>query len=276
MEAIEKRKALAQFLRFRREELSPAKAGLPIRSRRRTSGLRREEVAELAGISTAWYTYLEQGRKVQPSREVLDGIASALHLTTTEHNYLYALALPPLPKGKASHEVPLSLQQLLDNFGVYPAYIIDHTWDILAWNQATSRLFTDFGKIPKKERNLVRYVVTNAQLRHMYTDWEGNARRLLAEFRMNFGFDIGEPRFVEIISELLYLSEEFAQWWGKHDVHAQGSGIKDLQHPKVGRLQLEYATFQSNDNPSLKLIAYMAMDRASDKKLHRLAREYRS
>jgi transcriptional regulator with XRE-family HTH domain len=271
MKAVEKRKTLGQFLRFRRERLSPTAAGLPLRSRRRTAGLRREEVAELAGISTAWYTYLEQGREVQPSREALDGIASALHLTTIERDYLYALALPPPPKETVNDEVPLPLQRLLDNFGVYPAYVTGHTWDILAWNQATCRLFTDFGAMPKRERNLVRYVFTDAQLRRMYTDWEGNARRLLAEFRMSFGLDIGEPRFVEIISELLCLSEEFAQWWVKHDVHAQGSGIKDLQHPRVGRLQLEYATFQSNDNPRFTLITYTAVDKVSEEKLYRLA-----
>lgn len=271
MKAVEKRKALGQFLRFRRERLSPDLVGLPPRSRRRTAGLRREEVAELAGISTAWYTYLEQGRDVQPSREVLNSIAGALHLTEIEREYLYALTMPLPLKEKAKDEVPLSLRRLLDNFGIYPAYITGHTWDILAWNQAACRLFTDFGAMPEPERNLVRYVFTDTELRRMYTDWEGNARRLLAQFRMSFGMHADESRFVEIISELLSLSEEFGQWWIKYDVQPKMSGVKDMHHPKVGRLQLEYTTFQSNDNPRLTLMTYTAVNKISEEKLHTLA-----
>lgn len=273
MEATEKRKTLGQFLRLRRERLSPEVAGLPLRSRRRTAGLRREEVAELAGISTAWYTYLEQGREVQPSREALEGIAGALHLTPIERQYLYALAIPPSPEKRTKDEIPPSMQRLLDNFGVYPAYIIGPAWDILAWNGPTCRLFTDFGAIPPRERNLVRYVFTDTGLRRMYLDWEGNARRLLAEFRMSFGLYPGEARFVEIISELLEGSEAFAFWWNNYDVHAQGSGVKDMEHPRVGRLQLEYATFQSNDNPRLTLITYTAVNKESEEKLYSLAQD---
>lgn len=270
MKALEKRKALGKFLRSRRERLSPEGAGLPPRERRRTPGLRREEVAELASISTAWYTYLEQGRDVQPSRETLDSIAEALHLAAIERDYMYALVTPTPAIETAEDDVPGMLRRLLDNFGVYPAYITGHTWDILAWNQAACRLFTDFGAMPKRERNLVRYVFTDAQLRQMYTDWDGNARRLLAQFRMNFGQYAGESRFVEIISELLYLSDEFAQWWTTYDVRPKISGVKEMNHPKIGRLQLEYTTFQSNDNPRLTLMAYTAVDQVSDEKLHQL------
>lgn len=274
MQAAERRQALGHFLRYKREQISPGQVGLPPGSRRRTAGLRREEVAELAGISTAWYTYLEQGRDVQPSREALAGIANALRLSDIERSYLCALALPDPAPPAARADIPLSLRRLIDTLNGYPACVIGHTWDILAWNQAYCRLFTDFEARPPSQRNLIRYVFTDAGLRAMYMDWEGNARRLLAEFRLSFGLYAGEPRFVEIISELLYLSEEFAHWWTDHQVHARGSGIKDMLHPQVGRLQLEYATFQSNDNPRLSLITYTPVNKESEEKLSQLTAAY--
>jgi transcriptional regulator with XRE-family HTH domain len=271
MDAVEKRKALGQFLRFCRERLSPKEAGIISGQRRRTAGLRREEVSELAGISTAWYTYLEQGRDVQASKEVLDSIAKALHLSEMECVYLYALAISMPFRPVEKDKVPASLQQFLDNLGMYPAYITGPAWDILAWNQAACRLFTDFGKMPKQKRNLVRYVFTDVELRRMYMDWEIHAQRLLAQFRMSFGLHTGDPRFVEIISELLEQSHEFAQWWMNRDVYAKVSGIKDLQHPKVGRIKVEYSTFQSNDNPRLTLTTYTAVDKTAERKLRKLS-----
>ncbi|HQU74607.1 MAG TPA: helix-turn-helix transcriptional regulator [Calditrichia bacterium] len=270
---MEKAKALGQFLRFSREKLSPLEAGVPGTTRRRTPGLRREEVAEQSGISTAWYTYLEQGREVRASLEVLDRIADTLGMTEVERQYLHALARPDV--AQKTDEVPelINGQKILDNFGIYPALYIAHQWDIVGWNRPAANLFTDFGKMDRTRRNLVLYVFTDASLKEMYEDWQGNAKLLLAQFRMGFGLYPNETRYAEVIGELLEKSPEFAEWWNVYDVQPKMAGEKNIYHRRVGKLKLAYTTFQSVENPRLTLMVYNTCDPGSEAKLAELDSE---
>jgi transcriptional regulator with XRE-family HTH domain len=271
MNGPDRRAALGEFLRSRRERLAAVDLGLPARRRRRTPGLRREDVAELAGISTAWYTYLEQGRAVRPSADVLERIAGVLRLTAVERRHLLALARPLDAPGPTDGTVPPSLHRVLDGLGSNPAYVIGHTWDLLAWNRAAAALFTDFSALPPPQRNVVWYVFTDPRVRCLYSDWAGNARGLLAQFRVSCNLYAGEPRFTELRRGLRAASPEFARWWRAHDVATKLSGTKQLKHPVVGSLHLEYTTFECLERPGLALVTYMPVDTESLGKLRALA-----
>lgn len=271
-EAAARRRALGEFLRSRRERLAPEGRAA---GRRRTPGLRREEVAERAGISTAWYTSLEQGRDVRPSPAALRAVADALRLDAAERGHLFALAGPPgaAPPGDAPLDdaVPAALRRLLDGIGARPAYVLNPAWDVVAWNAPAAALFTDFGALPPEERNIVRYVFTDAALRGMYVNWAENARQLVAQFRAGAAGGPDEARVARLARDLAALSPEFAAWWGDHDVDAPVSGVKALRHPAAGELSLEYATFRSNDNPRLTLVTYMPVGAEDARRLERLA-----
>lgn len=268
----ERQAALADFLRTRRTRLTPPSVGLPIGKRRRTTGLRREEVAQLAGMSAAYYTWLEQGRDVQVSREVLASLAEALRLSPDERRHLFLLADLPLPPSAATiHEqVSPAHQRVLDNFILNPAYIIGRRSDILAWNRAAVAVFGDYGKAPLRERNtLWRLFVGTTH--HRYVDWETIAYQALAQFRADSGRYIGDPWFEELIDELRHASPQFHDWWPRHEVLGRLSGQKELAHPVAGRLILEHSSFQVADNPDQKLIVYTpVLDADMTAKLHRL------
>jgi transcriptional regulator with XRE-family HTH domain len=272
-----RRQELSNFLRTRRARLSPADVGLPAAPRRRTPGLRREEVAQLAGMSVTWYTWLEQARPIRASAEMLDNLARVLRLEGIERIQLFQLGLsdPVLnPKPKAQRISPL-LKQMLDQVEHLPAFILGPRWDVLAWNLAADAFFrfADFGAT---ERNFLWLLFTDSSLRSLVTDWPARARDVLARFRVNYARHAGDKRFVELVERLKSVSVEFAEWWPRHDVLPLSEGLKRYNHPLVGRLQLQHVSFSLMDDPDLTL-TIMAPARTADSraKLRQIIEHYR-
>jgi len=251
-------KELADFLKTRRDRLTPADVGLPSGTRRRTPGLRREEVAQLVNVSTTWYTFLEQGRDIRVSAQVLESLAQAFRLTSEERTHLFMLALqqlpPEIPHGKST--VSPAIQRLLDHLAICPAYVVGYRFDILAWNQAACALFGDFSKMTTRERNTIWYFFTNTAHRQMLLNWEGQAQLMLARFRSICGRYLGDVELIELAEDLKKVSPEFRQWWSQHEVQAKLEGFKSYEHPIVGNLVFEYALFQVTEAPELTLVVY--------------------
>lgn len=245
------------FLRSRREKLRPKDVGLPSGRRRRTPGLRREEVAELAGIGIDWYVRLEQGRSVHPSLATVDALAGALRLNKAEQAHLRALARRVERRAFSRESVPDVVRRLVTGLK-QPAYVTGQRWDVLAWNAAAARVFTDFGRLPEADRNILIYMLTNPAARCLFSEgWADEAKRMVAQFRATYDLWAGDPAFLSLVERLRGGSPEFACWWEAHDIRISGtSGQKLLHHPKRGLRRFEYATFQANDDPALKLAIY--------------------
>ncbi len=247
---------LGDFLRSRREQLAPATVGLPAGTRRRTPGLRREEVAALAGIGVDWYIRLEQGRSVNPSGTTIDALARALRLSRVEHGHLRSLARSHDPRAFEREVVPPTVARLVAGLP-HPAYVTGRRWDVLAWNDAAADVLTDFGKHSADDRNLLVYMFTRPDARRLFgAAWADEARRMLALFRPTHDLWASDPAFVALVARLRRDSREFARWWRAHDVRTSVAGQKVLHHRRRGALRFEYATFQSNDDPSLRLALY--------------------
>ncbi|MGF1481406.1 MAG: helix-turn-helix transcriptional regulator [Cyanophyceae cyanobacterium] len=261
MDKKKRLKALSSFLKNRRSRISPGEVGLPEGVRRRTPGLRREEVAQLAGVGVTWYTWIEQGRDIQVSVQVLEGIARALKLNLDERNHLFLLAdqSPPIASIQSQESVSPLLLQALDRFSANPAYITGQRWDLLAWNQSACAVFGDFGSLPLQERNILWFVFTNENLRQNLVDWEAHARLVLAQFRASYSRYIGDPWFVELINDLEVASPKFRLWWVEHDVLGRIDGHKEIAHPLVGRLALNYVVFKVADRPNLEVVMYLPL-----------------
>lgn len=273
MDDVRRREQLADFLKTRRARLSPEEAGLPKGTRRRTPGLRREEVAHLANVGVTWYTWLEQARVISPSEQVLEGIARALKLDRDERAHLFTLANRPmrLVNGSKEEIVGPELIRVLEAFEPNPAYVMGKRWDKLAWNRAMVAIFGDSEALPHKERNTVWRMFTNEELRRRMTDWEGHAKHVLAQFRVSAGRYVGDPAFVELIEDLKEASLEFRRWWPRHDVKGNPEGRKELDHAIVGRLVLEHTTFQLHDDPDLKMVLFTPLQESNTpEKLQRL------
>ena len=249
------RSELGNFLRSRRERLSPQAVGLRGGRRRRTAGLRREEVAELAGIGVDWYVRLEQGRNVSPSVTTIDALARALRLGKAEHAHLRALARNAGRRPFARETVPEVVRRLVQSLD-QPAYVTGRRWDILAWNAAADAIFA-FSRLNEADRNILVCLLTNPGVRRLFgAAWAEQARRAVAEFRATHDLWAGDPAFRALLERLRQGCPEFATWWEHHDVRGVAAGRKTLQHPAKGALRFEYASFQSNDDPSLKLVIY--------------------
>ena len=255
----EARRELAEFLRTRRARLSPEQIGFPAGTRRRTPGLRREEVAQRAAVSPSLYTWLEQGREIRVSPQVLESLARALQLDRSEREHLFLLAGQPVPLARPApaEAVSPALQQILDQQGIAPAHITGRRWDILAWNRPAATVLEDFGAVSALERNTIWRIFTNPVVRRVIVDWEDTARGLLAYFRMSYSRNIGDPSFTELIDALMEASPEFRDWWPRHDVLSTPDGRKVLNHPVVGRLLFELTTLQVYDALDLKLCIYV-------------------
>ena len=248
---------LGDFLRSRREKLTPKAVGLPIGRRRRTPGLRREEVAELAGIGVDWYIRLEQGRTVSPSAATIDALARALRLSKAEHRHLRALTQSRDRRAFVPETVPPAVRRTIDGLNL-PAYVTGRRWDILAWNAAADDIFS-FSRLAEADRNILLTVLTNPATRRLFgASWADEAKRMVAQFRATHDLWAGDPAFRDLLARLQQGCPEFAGWWEAHDVTATAAGQKSLSHPKKGRLKLEYASFQANDDPALKLVIYTA------------------
>ena len=248
------RKELGDFLRARRAALKPESVGLQSTRRRRTPGLRREEVAELAGIGVDWYIRLEQGRNVNPSVATIDALAGALRLGPSEHAHLRALAQTSQLAVYEEAVVPETVKRIIEALN-QPAYITGLRWDVLAWNAAADELLA-FDRIAPEDRNTLISMFLNPHTKELFgTGWEAEARRMVAEFRGTFDLWAHDPAFATLFARL-HENPEFAQWWSEHDVKPVKSGKKSLHHPRKGAIQIEYASFALNDNRALKLVIY--------------------
>jgi transcriptional regulator with XRE-family HTH domain len=249
-------KELGNFLKTRRAKISPSQVGISEGLRRRTPGLRREEVAYIAGIGLTWYTWLEQGRAIQVSAEVIESLSRVLMLDEQERIHLYTLARQALPTDIHSYQETVSpmLQHVLDNLTLSPSFIMDTRWNIIAWNKAASVVFTDFSKINVSKRNMVWMMFNNADYKKLFIDWEFHAQGMLARFRSTTGQYIEDPWLVKFIEDLKEESEKFNLWWSRHDVQRNSEIYKKLKHPIVGELVFEFSSFDVSDNSNLQLI----------------------
>ena len=257
-----RRREFGAFLRSRRERLTPDAVRLPNGFRRRTPGLRREEVALLAGVGTTWYTWLEQGRDVRPSAEVLGAIAGALQLAPVERQHLFALAdrhLPAPPAHGAEHVDP-PLRRMLDSLAHQPAYVMGRRWDVLAWNSAAVTLFGDYGRLEGDTRNSMHMLFANPAHRRLLLDWEHLAPLSLAMFRADCARYAGDPDFERLIATLQAASREFRQWWPRHEVLPPLAGHKRLRHPVAGAMAFEYTSFAVQGEQDLKLVVYTPLE----------------
>jgi transcriptional regulator with XRE-family HTH domain len=253
-----RRAVLSDFLRRRRAGLKPEDVGLPDGGRRRTPGLRREEVAQLAGVGTTWYTWLEQGRDVRASLDVLEALSRALRLSPAERTHLILLGRgeePPPCKSSAERVSP-TLRRLIESLGANPAFVLGRRCDYLAWNPAATAVFGDLGQFPRGQRNHVWLHFMDPRRREMFADWERSSRLLVAKFRADSARHLGDPEFEQLITALRKSSPEFCREWKRHEVARSGEGRKEINHPEVGMLYFEHAVFNPTEWPDLRLILY--------------------
>lgn len=260
MTAADQRRELAEFLRSRRERRRPQDVGLPAPdSRRKTPGLRREEVATLAGLSVTWYTWLEQAREIRASRQVLGSLVGVLGLDEVETAHLFRLAeeVPPGAGPDRGVQVPESYRMLLTQLDPHPAYIVNRRFDILAWNKGFAVLYEDIAQLPAERRNILRMTFTSAALRAMSEDWERDAAYTIALFRAQVGRLVLEPDIAELVSDLERESQDFRRMWPRKDLAAFEPGGMTVIHPRLGRAEFDTIKMHAaNDDKTL--VAFMA------------------
>ncbi|MEV7111243.1 MmyB family transcriptional regulator [Streptomyces anulatus] len=262
-EPLDRRAELSEFLRTRRAKLRPGDVGLPEFGRhRRVPGLRREELAQLAGVSVAYYTRLEQGNGRNVSAEVLDAIARALRLTDAESAHLTHLAKPARHKRKRRparvQRVRKGLLYLLDSMDGIPAYVTGARSDVLAWNSMAAAVFGDWGALPPGERNWARLVFLSPAYRDLFVNWDSKASDMVSYLRLYAGCHPDDPELSALVGELSVKSDEFRRLWATHNVKEKGHGIKLLRHPLVGELTLSYETLNLPDDEEQHLVTYHA------------------
>jgi transcriptional regulator with XRE-family HTH domain len=262
-----RRTELAAFLRTQRARLTPADAGLPAGSasgRRRTPGLRREEVAQLSGVGVTWYTWLEQGRDITASAQVIDALARALLLTPGQHRHLRELASLPSPQLRPAAETLLPrLQLLVDAAAPSPASVYDQHFDYLAWNQPYARVRHDPGTLPVGRRNMLWMMFTDAANRARMVRWEPAARAVLSQFRAAAGLRPGDPRFAELAAALTAASSEFGDWWAEYPVGYFRPATIGINHPEAGLIMLEMFQLRLVDQPDLVTVIQVPADETS-------------
>jgi transcriptional regulator with XRE-family HTH domain len=249
---MDHRAELADFLRARRDAVTPEQVGLPRgHSRRRTPGLRREEVAMLAGVSLTWYTWLEQGRRINASPDVLRAIGRALKLDDAGHDHMLGLAQPIATPIDVPQDAPSALVRLIESMEPAPAYVLGPRWEFLAWNAAQARLYPRIADLEGLERNLLWVLFADPATRDLIVDWDIHARQALAEFRAGTATLRGDRAFAELIARLTDESPEFATWWPEHDVSQFETRIRRFRHPGAGLLTFEYQQLKSVEWPGL-------------------------
>ncbi|MET4257093.1 transcriptional regulator with XRE-family HTH domain [Bradyrhizobium sp. S3.12.5] len=248
---------LGTYLKDRRTRLDATAFGFG-GGRRRTPGLRREEVAQRANISPTWYTWLEQGRGGAPSADVLDRIARALMLTDVEREHLFLIGLgrPPEVRYQASEGVSPRLQRVLDALETSPAIIRTLIWDVVAWNRAATLVLTDYAKLPPEQRNILRLIFSVPRVRAAQYDWESVARFVVAAFRADAARAGAVSHVADFVDEMCGLSPDFARLWRDNDVRSYGEGIKHLRHPVLGPISFEYSAFAVDGRPDLGMVVY--------------------
>jgi transcriptional regulator with XRE-family HTH domain len=268
---LENENLLGSYLRERRAKLDPAALGFST-TRRRTRGLRREEVAQRASISPTWYTWLEQGRGGAPSTEVLERLASALMLTAIEREHLFLLAVghPPEVRYKKDDGVTPRLQRVLDALEPTPALIRTATWDVVAWNRGANLMLADYASMPPEQRNILRVVFLDPRARTMQYDWESVARFVVGSFRADAA-RAGAAQDVEpLIEELSRASPEFRSMWADNDIRSHGEVVKRLRHPVLGPIEFEYSVFAVDGRPDLSMITYNPVAPADLERIRKL------
>ncbi|MFI5713701.1 helix-turn-helix transcriptional regulator [Kribbella sp. NPDC051620] len=257
----EHNRELADFLRRARGQIDPARAGLPLDGRvRRVPGLRREEVALLAGVSADYYARLEQGRRIIPSTAVVDAIGRALELDEAGRAHLHALTgttgSSPARPSRGAQRVRPGIYQLLDSLDGEPALVLGRRTDILAANRMARALFADFDQLPAKDRNYARWMFLDDRARELFVDWEDQARAAVESLRLEFGRDRDDVATIALVDELRARSNEFDRWWEQHRVHQRTHGSKRLNHAIAGRLTVEYETLTIPGDPGTTLFIY--------------------
>lgn len=264
---------LGSYLKDRRTKLDPATFGFEL-TRRRTPGLRREEVAQRANVSATWYTWLEQGRGGAPSADVLERIARALMLTEVEREHLFLLGLgrPPEVRYQAREGVTPRLQRILDALDPSPALIKTAIWDVVAWNRAAAAALIDYDALPPGQRNILRLVFCDPRIRAAQFDWQSAARFVVSSFRVDAARAGATGEVAALVDELSRVSPEFAALWRDHEVLAHGEGVKHLRHPIAGTIAFEYSTFAVDGRSDLSLVVYNPATPADTERVSALIR----
>lgn len=266
-----RRTELAAFLRSRRASLSPQTVGLPFTGRRRTPGLRREEVAVLADVSVTWYTFLEQGRPIRISPEALLRVASALRLADLEVRHLFLLAERTPPRTPAVDDVPERLLDVMASLTDSPAWLVNPTYDALSWNRASAAVWLDLDAVCAEERNLVWLMLTRPEPPALHVDWASDARRTMAALRARHAERGNDPRFEELVDRLTKASPFFREWWPRHEIHTPAPCIA-IRHPRAGLLRFSATTFRPDPGPGLRLLVWTP-DMASRARLRQFLAE---
>ncbi|MCA4131828.1 helix-turn-helix transcriptional regulator [Arthrobacter sp. M4] len=253
-----RRRELGLFLRARRDQALRADYGLPAIARKRERGLRREEVAFLSGVSVTWYTWLEQGRDISPSRQVLEAVSRALHLSDTGLDYVLSLGgyASAGPGTTAAATVPAHVQRLLDALDPNPSFALFPDWGVAGWNNGYAALYPNIATVPTADRNLLWLVFTDPYVRDLLPDWEMTSKRFLAEFRAETGQRLGDVDVKNLVERLKKASPEFREAWDRYDILGFESRERLFHHPAVGVLQLEHHQLSPSDRPDLHLVVY--------------------
>lgn len=254
-----KLRELGTFLKTRRGELPPRRVGLAEIGTRRVTGLRREEVAQLAAISTDYYIRIEQGR-IHASAPVLTTLAEVLHLDQDQRAYLFSLAGTPATRAPrlSRQNVRPELQRLLVDLNAVPAVVLGRRMDVLGWNRLAAAMITDFGEVPERHRNYIRILFTDPVIRSLYADWEAVAKTAVAQLRMAGAKTPDDPRLAALVGELSVSDPQFSQWWAARNVAALVTGVKVLHHPVVGELVLDWETLITTADPDQQLLIWTA------------------
>ena len=254
-------KELSDFLKTRRAKVLPSQVGLSSGTRRRTPGLRREEVAQLAGIGLTWYTWLEQGRPIHVSAQVIESLSRVLLLDKQERIHLHLLASQPLPADIPGYEGTVSplLQHVLDSLINCPSLVIDQRWNVIAWNKEACFIFGDFSEMNVRERNIVWAMFTDNKYKELIVDWELHAKVTLGSFRSTCGQYIEDSWLAQFIEDLKMQSAEFDLWWSLHEIKSSCQIHKRLNHPIAGILDFEINNFDVSDHSGLKMIVHVPL-----------------
>jgi transcriptional regulator with XRE-family HTH domain len=258
MSGVNDRDDLGAFLRARRDALTPADVGLPAGRGRRTPGLRREEISMLAGVSVTWYTWLEQGRQINASVDVLEALARALRLDEAGRRHLLALATPtPTAPVESVEHAPDALVRLIESMEPAPAYVLGPRWEFLAWNRAQSRLYPTIDRLDDADRNLLWVIFAEQNARRLLADWPQQARRIMAEFRAGTALLRTDPGVTRLVERLHRDSVEFAQWWPQADVAQFQTRLRHYDHPRAGSLVFEYQQLTPSEWPQLRVVCQL-------------------
>lgn len=270
-EKDERRRAMSAFLRSRRERIRPEEVGFAPGARRRTPGLRREEVAQLAGVGVTWYTWLEQGRDINVSAQVLEAISRTLRLDRLERNHFYTLAGIALGPAKSEcSSLPGSIQKLLDQLSPYPAQVVNSRYDVLAFNDAYCKVILDIASVPLEERNLLWLTFVSDEWRCAFADAESIKLHMVAGYRAASADHLGEPSWQDLTERLLASSPLFAELWERYDVAAPSAKIKVLDNQQVGLLRVESANLWLSQLGQHRATVYTPADDETEAKLHAL------